>query len=148
MKPDPFVSVFRTLSHMFHGRLHFPRDRIGEVIQMYDGEEFTIFRQVIVDPTPKQPAKPQAEFRVLFKVTRMSAQQNKPFSLIPIPFITGLPGFRSKLWMVNENTGFNQGLYEWDTVEEATFYANSFAMQFMRNRSIPNSVTYEIHRTS
>jgi hypothetical protein len=64
-----------------------------------------------------------------------------------MPFITGLPGFRSKLWMVNETTGLNQDLYEWDTIENATFYGNSFARQFMRNRSIPSSFTYEIHPT-
>jgi hypothetical protein len=59
---------------------------------MEDGEEFTIFRQVIVDPIPKQPAKAQAVFRVRFKVAKMSTQQNKRFSLILMPFITGLPG--------------------------------------------------------
>jgi hypothetical protein len=41
---------------------------------MEDGEEFTIFRQVIVDPTLKHPTKALAVFQVRFKVAKMSTQ--------------------------------------------------------------------------
>lgn len=65
----------------------------------------------------------------------MSARQNKLFSLLPIPFFVGLPGFRSKLWMLNEASGDFQGIYEWDSVEHVKNYANSFAIKFMTMRS-------------
>ncbi|MFX1564377.1 MAG: hypothetical protein ACFFCH_00135 [Promethearchaeota archaeon] len=46
--------------------------------------------------------------------------------------------------MTNEKTKLNQEIHEWDTQEAAEFYANSFAMQFMKNRSVPGSTSYEI----
>jgi len=141
---NPFLSLLKTLSYAINGRLHFPEDRVGEVITMEYGQQFVIFRQVIVDPSQYQPDKPGAIFRVRFHVIHMSPKQNKLVSLLPIPFFTGLPGFRSKLWTLNETTGNFQGIYEWDTVQDAENYARSFAMRFMTMRSVPGSVSYEI----
>jgi len=144
MRFNPFLSLLKTLSYALTGRLHFPRKRIGEVITMEDEQDFVIFRQVIVDPSQDQPEEPGATFRVRFHVAHMSARQNKLFSLLPIPFFAGLPGFRSKLWMLNEASGDFQGIYEWDSVEHAKNYANSFAMKFMTMRSARGSISYEI----
>ncbi len=79
-----------------------------------------------------------------FKLARMSTQLNRLFSLLPIPFFIGLPGFRAKLWTVNEETGENQGVYQWDSLKQAEAYANSFAMRFMSRRSLPGSVSHQI----
>ena len=144
MRFNPFLSFLRTLSYVLRGRLHFPKDRVGEVVTMEDGQEFVIFRQAIVDPSQNQPEEPGATLRVRFHVARMSPKQNKLFSLLPIPFFVGLPGFRSKLWMLNEASGDCQGIYEWDTVEDVKNYASSFAMKFMTIRSVPGSVSYKI----
>lgn len=141
---NPFLSFLRTLGYAVRGRIHFPKHRVGKVIRTENGQEFIIFRQVIVDPSQNQPKKPGAIFRVQFRVAHMSPRQNKLFSLLPIPFFVGLPGFRSKLWMLNESTGECQGIYEWDTVEYSKKYANSFAMRFMTMRSVPGSISYEI----
>ena len=65
-------------------------------------------------------------------------------SLIPIPFIIAQKGFRSKTWMVGRKTGQFQGLYEWDTVEDAECYWNSFPLKLMKRRSIPDTLKYEI----
>ena len=144
MQINPFLSLLKTLSYALTGRLHFPRKRIGEVITMEDEQDFVVFRQLIVDPSQDQPEEPGATFRVRFHVAHMSARQNKLFSLLPIPFFAGLPGFRSKLWMLNEASGDFQGIYEWDSVEHAKNYANSFAMKFMTMRSARGSISYEI----
>ena len=144
MRINPFLSLLKTLSYALTGRLHFPRKRIGEVITMEDEQDFVIFRQLIVDPSQDQPEEPGATLRVRFHVAHMSARQNKLFSLLPIPFFAGLPGFRSKLWMLNEASGDFQGIYEWDSVEHAKNYANSFAMKFMTMRSARGSISYEI----
>ena len=144
MRLNPFLSLLKTLSYALRGRLHFPRKRVGDVITVEDKQDFVIFRQVIVDPGQGQPEEPGAIFRVRFHVTHMSARQNKLFSLLPIPFFAGLPGFRSKLWMLNEASGDFQGTYEWDSVEHAKNYTNSFAMKFMAMRSAHGSISCEI----
>ncbi|MBC8264336.1 MAG: hypothetical protein H8E47_09465 [Anaerolineales bacterium] len=144
MNHNPLLAFLRTHWYLLSGRLHFPRERIGETLTMEDSQEFTIFRQVIVDPGKDQPEKPGAVFRVRFRVANMSPEQNKRFSLLPIPFFVGLPGFRSKLWTLDEANGVFQGIYEWDTVQDAQNYAKSFAMRFMTGRSVPGSVSHQV----
>jgi len=55
-----------------------------------------------------------------------------------------LPGFRSKLWLFNPETGDTSGLYEWVTVKDAETHKNSFEAQFMTRRSDPGSVSFEV----
>jgi hypothetical protein len=60
-------------------------------------------------------------------------------------FIMGLPGFRSKFWMIDDETGDFCGYYEWDTIEDAQNYGKSFAVRFMTNRSIPDSAWFHVY---
>lgn len=141
---NPFASLFRTIVLALTGRLHFPRDRAGRPWIDPDGRRFTVFRQVTVDPGKGRMSGPGARFQVRFHVANMTARHNERFSVIPIPFIVGLPGFRSKLWMIDRATGDFQGVYQWDTVQAAERYAGSFAMRFMTGRAKPGSVWYRI----
>lgn len=45
-----FISLLKTLSYVITGRLHFKQERIGELITTDDGQEYKVFRHVIVDP--------------------------------------------------------------------------------------------------
>lgn len=141
---NPLLSFVRTLGYVLTGRLHFSRERVGEVLTTEDGGRFVVFRQAVVDPSREQPEMPGAVFRVRFHLTHMSPEVNRWFSLLPIPFFVGLPGFRSKLCSVDERIDDFMGVYEWDTVEDAENYAHSFAMRFMVRRSIPGSLSYEM----
>ena len=141
---NPFLSFMKTHWILLTGRLHFSRERIGETFTLGDDQVFTIFRQVIVDPPRGQFAKPEALFRVRFRVVNMTLELNQRFSILPIPFFIGLPGFRSKLWMHDRTTGDSQGVYQWDTVQDAQNYANSFAMKFMTRRAVPGSISHEM----
>ncbi len=140
---SPLYSFWKAMGYMASGRLHFPRQRVGEETWL-DGEKWIIFRQVVVDPLPGQPQKPGAVFRPRFHVKGMSLRQNILFSLLPMLLILGLPGFRSKLWMYNPETGDFSGYYEWDTVQDAENYRDSFAGSFMTGRSIPGSVSFQV----
>jgi hypothetical protein len=99
---------------------------------------------VQIDPRPGQPQMPGAVFRPRFHVKGMSTRMNILFSWIPVWFILGLPGFRSKLWLVNPQNGDFSGYYEWDTVQDAENYGSSFAAGFMTRRSIPGSVSFKV----
>ena len=44
-----FISLLKTFSYVITGHLHFTKDRVGELVTMDDGQEYTVFRQVIVD---------------------------------------------------------------------------------------------------
>lgn len=141
---EPFSSWLRANAQLLTGRVRFPRDRVGSVVTMPNGRDYTVFRQVVLRPRPGQPDQPGALFTPYFHVAGMSPGLNRLFSLLPIPFFVGLPGFRSKLWLVDPATGDFAGLYEWDTVEDAESYSRSFAMRFMTRRSVPGSVSCEV----
>ncbi len=138
----PFSSIVRAIYLLLQGRIHFPKDRLGEIIN--EGEDFEVFRHMRLDPDQDQPEKPGAIFKVRFRFASMSSEMNKRTSLIPIPFIVAQPGFRSKMWMLGRESGEFQGIYEWDTVAAAENYWTSFPMKLMKRRAVPESLSYQI----
>jgi len=137
----PFL-LARASVLLLSGRINFPKNRLSEIIP--GDEDFRIFRQMILAPTSDHPEYPGAILKVWFHFARFSTNTNRILSLIPIPFIVAQPGFRSKTWLIGQKTGIFQGLYEWDTVEDAENYWNSFPMKLMKKRALPGSLTRSI----
>jgi len=144
LQRGPFSSIVWAVSLSIQGRIHFPKDRLGEIVD--EGEEFEIFRHMTLDPGKDQPEKPGAIFKVRFQFASMSPEMNKRTSLIPIPFIAAQPGFRSKMWTLGRKTGEFQGVYEWDTITSAENYWTSFPMKLMKKRAVPESLSYKIEK--
>jgi hypothetical protein len=109
---------------------------------MEDGMRFRIFRHVKIQS--KNAIEPKAVFIVRFRPRGMTIQQNIRFSLLPMMIFMGFRGFREKYWCVNDETGLCQGVYTWQTMDDARNYSQSIAMQFMTNRSYPNSVQCQV----
>jgi len=144
MTLNPLSAFFKTNRDLLTGRLRFPRQRLGEKITLENGQTYTVFRQAQVDPDPGAPAQPGAVFTVIFHPAGLSARVNRWFSLLPLPFCVGCPGFRSKLWLDDPVTGECAGIYEWDTPQDAQNYAASYAMRFSKGRSLPGAFRYSI----
>ena len=144
MNTNPFIGFLRTILLYITGRVKYIRSSIGKEFIMDDGKKFTVIRHVIIGQTGKKYAEPQAVFIARFKPKNMTIEENKRFSRIPMLVFMGFRGFRSKYWMVDETTGLCQGIYEWDTLQDAENYSNSIAASFMTKRSVPDSVSFEI----
>lgn len=142
---NPLCSLARALVLWLRGRVHLIGDQVGSVVE--DGQHYVIFRQIAVDPGDDRGVAPKAVLKVRFRFARGSAGVNKKLSLIPIPFIIGVPGFRSKVWMLGRDTGELQGVYEWATVAAAEAYMESFAIRLMKRRAIPETLSHEIIAT-
>ena len=142
-KLSPIISVLVTVWNFVLGKIHFPKEYNGVKIRMEDNHEFEVFRHVIIG-RKEDLLTNQAIFVVRFKLKKMSIEKNKRFSKFPIPMFIGLPGFKAKFWMCEEQTGYNQGVYQWETEQDAVNYSKSFAVRFMTSRSEPNSVSYLI----
>ncbi|HPH97570.1 MAG TPA: hypothetical protein PKW33_13745 [Anaerolineaceae bacterium] len=142
---NPVYSFFKTLQYLFSGRLRLHPEENGAVFTRSNGQRFTVFRCLEITPDQTQPAQPGAIFIPQFHVAGMSARLNRWFSWLPIPFYIGMPGFRSKRWMVDETNGDFAGYYEWDSVEAAENYSRSFAARFMTGRSVPGSVSFHAY---
>ena len=138
----PIAALARAARLCLHGRVHFPRNRIGAAIQ---GEgQFVVFRQLVLRPHGDSPALPLAIFVVRFRFARFSPGVNRLLSAFPTPFILGQPGFRSKLWAMEPASGDFMGLYEWDTLAAARAYRDSFPMRLLRRRAVPATFVSEI----
>jgi hypothetical protein len=146
LKDCPPVLLVRALWLRLRGRVHFPRDRIGEIVGG-DGESYRVFRQMVVDPAAEGAAPSGAVLDVWFRFRRYSPAANRRLSRIPMPFIAVQPGFRSKTWMVGERSGTFRGVYEWDTVEDAECYWDSFPMRMMRRRAADGTLERSIAST-
>jgi hypothetical protein len=46
--------------------------------------------------------------------------------------------------MLHKDSGGFQGIYEWDTIQDAEIYKKSLAIKLMTKRAIPGSVTFQI----
>ncbi|UCC17113.1 MAG: hypothetical protein JSU58_00750 [Dehalococcoidales bacterium] len=136
-------SLIKSLGYAVTGRVHFKHERLGISIKSDDGHDYTIFRQVTVDNKSNNRDYHGITLTIKFSFARGSSNQNKILSLLPIPFITGLPGFRSKIWAVRKDNGDFMGIYEWDTVHDTEKYKQSFAIMLMTKRAIPGSVKFQ-----
>lgn len=139
----PPLLLARATRLRLQGRVHFPGDRIGEVVPTAD-DDYEVFRTMVVDPAEGQPTQTGARLEVDFHFSRFSPATNKRLSRLPMPLIAAQPGFRSKTWMLGTESGAFKGVYEWDTVEDAERYWVSFPMRLMKRRAVPETLTKEI----
>ncbi|MBL7226293.1 MAG: hypothetical protein ISS59_09170 [Desulfobacteraceae bacterium] len=136
-----FANTF--ILNVFSGRVHFPEKHIGQNLTMKDGKKFVVFRRLkISDKT--NIANDRAVFIVRFQFRSLKSSINKRLSMIPTPFLIGMKGFREKYWTFDENSGFFQGIYQWESKEFADRYPNSFIFKLMTKRSVPGTLSYEI----
>jgi hypothetical protein len=139
---SPTKSIAKMIGYVLMGRIHFPSERVGEVVTDKDGNSFTVFREVVVDPAKGQPEQPGATLILHFRVSNMTPAVNEFYSVLPLPLYLGDPGFRRKLFTINGE--YCQSIYQWDTVEDAKAYMNSMAVKTVSGRSVPGSFSYEI----
>ncbi len=61
--------------------------------------------------------------------------------------ITGFPGFREKIYAVNFETGYWQGMYQWESNKALEEYKKSFVLKMMNKRALSDTVKYvELHK--
>ena len=143
MKNSPPRLLARAVKYYLQGRIHFDKNVVGEIKK--EDDDYEVFRKVVLSAPEGRNIDPVANLRVTFNFRNLSTSINKKLSMIPIPFIVAQDGFRSKTWMIGRKTGGFQGLYEWDTVENAKQYWHSFPMKMMKKRSDLSSLNHEVY---
>lgn len=123
--------------------------KLGRPLRMSDGRTYVPFRHTRKAPKYWSTASQPAVLQPRFRLRGMPARRRRLHALFRVvcivttPFFVGLPGFRSKLWIVDPATGDFAGLYEWDDAPTAQAYAEGLAA-VLRLLSVPGSVSYEI----
>ena len=106
---------------------------------MEDGQEYLVFRHIAA--SNHNGSEKVTIFIVSFKFARLSHKANKIASIIPMLLITGFPGFNTKIYAVNYETGYWQGLYQWESKQALEEYKRSFVFRMMNKRTISNSLS-------
>ena len=143
LRKIPPVCLVISLLRLIVGKLRFSKKFIGDSVKMYDGREFIIFRHIRMHPLTPNPEN--AVFIVNFKFAKLSHKANKIASILPMLLITGFPGFMTKMYAVNLETGYWQGMYQWESLKHLEEYKKSFVFRMMNKRAIKESIqSYDI----
>ena len=122
-------SGWRGLRHLLDGRVRFPRNRVGDVLEFPDRSTAVVYRETVLDPEREaaeggvvlvfrmQVADPDAG-------TTLREVLADPVSNVATPFFAGLPGFGRKLWLAGDRPGEFLELYEWATRDDADRFAD------------------------
>ena len=134
-------SLIRTIFYIVSFKLRFPKKYYNKNVLMEDGIKFKIFRHMKLKQNKNTAVG--SIFIVRFKFKKYGHAKNIKLSRIPIPLIAGFPGFRDKLWMIDWETGYWQGLYQWESVEAIEKYKKSFVLRIMNKRSNKDTLSYK-----
>ncbi|MFC2027379.1 YdhR family protein [Chloroflexota bacterium] len=87
---------------------------------------------------------------VSFKQNGISIADAKTMNEAMVPMIDAKPGFISKMWLGNDDTGEFGGVYQFETKEDAQAYVQSDVIDFLKSlTTIEGGVDckiYEVYR--
>jgi hypothetical protein len=108
-----------------HHRLARPADHLEARLGFRDETTSRVFRETcVVGATTADPVLLVIRFRLAFldDLAPLHAGFRRE-CLIHTPLFAGFPGFRSKLWLEDEDTRIYRGVYQWDGEKDAAIYA-------------------------
>ena len=140
VRKNPFVCLLLSLGKLLVGRLKYSKEYVGTTLKMENDEEYHIFRHIRA--VSQSYDEQGSVFIVNFKFARLSQSANRFVSQFPMLLITGFPGFRVKMYAVNQENGYWLGIYQWESKHALDAYKQSFVLHIMNNRAIDGSVTY------
>jgi hypothetical protein len=56
--------------------------------------------------------------------------------------ITGFPGFQAKMYAIDKDNGYWQGIYQWESEGALEEYKKSFVLRMMNKRAVTGTVSY------
>ena len=142
-------SIPAAVRDLLEGTTRCHRDLVGVPLRMSDGRTYVPFRHTRRAEARWSDAQAPAVLQPRFHLELLPPRWLRLHALFRVvcivttPFFVGLRGFRSKLWMVDPETGDFAGLYEWDDAPTARAYAEGLA-RVLRVLSAPGSVSYEL----
>lgn len=135
--------ILTSLAMLGRRQVRLPSDNLGRTISFADGSSARVYRETVVPGrTPSEPCF----LAVSFRLRRVRGRAHMLFrleSILNTPLFVGFPGFVSKLWLANDESGLYRGLYEWDGSVAAESYARSL-WRVLALVSEPESIDYRV----
>ncbi len=121
-------AAIRSVQYLLTDRVQFPRDRLGDVLEMPDGDAFVVYRETTLEGSDESSGNGailvfEVEVTNRTKGAALREVLFDPFANVATPFFVGMPGFRRKLWLAGERPGEFLELYEWESAENAELFA-------------------------
>jgi hypothetical protein len=113
------------------------------MLESESGARYKVFRNIRTREV--DPGLLETVFVVGFKFARLSFKANKLASIIPMLLIAGFPGFRQKIYAVNEQNGYWQGMYQWRSEAHLKAYLKCFVFRMMNRRALEHSISTQIY---
>jgi hypothetical protein len=106
-------------------RLTSPNDNVGARLTFEDGSSSNVFRETAVTTAgTSDPTLLVIQFRLAaLGSNRVLHAAFRRECILHTPLFAGFPGFRSKLWLDDVETGVYRGVYQWQGSELARRYA-------------------------
>ena len=143
IRKSPLVCLIISLVRLVIGKLRLSDLYLTKTILMKDNSRYKIFRHISIKDSQNDAAS--TLFIVSFKFAHLSHKANKKASIIPMLLITGFPGFVKKIYAVNPENGYWQGMYQWRSSKNLEEYKKSFVFRIMNKRAIQGSInSFEI----
>jgi hypothetical protein len=137
-RKSPPVCLAISFFRLAIGKLSLTDLYLDETVLMKDNSEYKIFRHITIKNVENNTEN--TVFIVSFKFARLSHKANQKASIIPMLLITGFPGFEKKIYAVNHENGYWQGMYQWKSSKYLEEYKQSFVFRIMNKRAIPGSI--------
>jgi hypothetical protein len=142
-RKSPLICLIISLFRLAIGKLSLNDLYLDKTVLMKDNSKYRIFRHITIKNVENDAET--TVFIVSFKFARLSHKANKKASIIPMLLITGFPGFVKKIYAVNPENGYWQGMYQWKSLRHLEEYKKSFVFRIMNRRAIPGSInSFEI----
>jgi hypothetical protein len=138
LRITPPACLIISLAGLLTGRLCFSGYYLNKEVKGNDGKTFRIFRHIMIHPLQKESRS--CVFVVQFRFAHLSHRANKIASIIPMLIISGFPGFMQKMYAVDHEGGFWQGIYQWRSQNDLEAYQRSFVFLMMNRRAVKSSV--------
>ena len=128
-----------------HGLLASPRELVGVGLRFQDATAPFVFRETARrEAGTDAPAVIVIEFRLVFLGSNPSLHAAfRRECILHTPLFAGFPGFRSKLWADDVQTGVYAGVYEWQGADLASRYAERM-VGLLKPFSTPGTARYHV----
>lgn len=133
------LDIIKSSINYLTGKLSFPKHINGATIQMDDGKTFQVIRYMKLKKAETDKA---STLIIRFKFDKYSHEKNIKLSRIPMFMIAGFKGFRTKIWMIDYEEGYWQGVYGWDSPGSIEKYIKSTVLGIMNKRAKKGTVNY------
>lgn len=118
--------VLATLGLLARGGIRMPDAETGREVTFADGTTSTIYRETAIRHRSHRGVMLVVRFRLrLIGTSRPWHALFRAESLFNTLLFAGHPGFETKLWLTDLDTGTYRGVYEWDGTDLAAEYAET-----------------------